>query len=106
VHISDDDLWKGNDFPENAPVIREGKIAQLLRKYSNLFCDISAGSGLHALSRDPKHAKEFIMEFQDRILYARDCFHNRHQEFINSLELPESVLEKIYHGNAERLLEE
>lgn len=106
VHISDDELWKGCEYPENAPVIRDGRIAQLLRKYPNLFCDISAGSGLYALSRDPGHAKDFILEFQDRILYARDCFHNRHQDFINSLELPETVLAKLYHGNAERLLEE
>ena len=106
VHISDDDLWKDNVYPENAPVVREGRISQLLRKYPNLFCDISAGSGLYALSRDPEYAAEFIMEFQDRILYARDCFHNKHQEFINSLGLPQSVLEKLYYGNAERLLEE
>lgn len=107
AHISDDELWKfGSDFPANAPVIREGKIAQLLRKYSNLYCDISAGSGLYALSRDPQYAVEFLMEFQDRVLYARDCFHNRHQEFINSLRLPERVLKKIYSGNAVKLLEE
>lgn len=106
VHISDDDLWKDNVYPENAPVVREGRISQLLRKYPNLFCDISAGSGLYALSRDPEYAAEFIMEFQDRILYARDCFHNKHQEFINSLGLQQSVLEKLYYGNAERLLEE
>ena len=86
-------------------MIREGRIVELLRKYPNLYCDISANSGLIALSRDPEYAVSFITEFQDRILYARDCFHNKHQEFINSLGLSQNILEKIYSGNAARLLE-
>ena len=106
VHISNDDYWKTPDYPSDKPITKDGKITQLLRKYPNLFCDISANSGLHALSRDHKFAKEFFLEFQDRILYARDSFHNNHQEFIYSLDLPESVLTKVFSTNAERLLEE
>ena len=108
VHISDDDRWQDSErYPvgDPIPVKREGALVKLLRKYPNLYCDISANSGLFGLSRDPEYAKEFLVEFQDRVLYARDCFHNRHQEFLNSLGLPESVLAKIYSGNAERLLE-
>ena len=48
---------------------------------------------------------EFLTEFQDRILYARDNFTNFHQEFLNSLDLPESILSKIYYKNAEALLD-
>ena len=59
-----------------------------------------------ALQRDPVFVKEFIDEFQDRFCYARDYFDTRHQEFIKTLDLPQSILEKIYHGNAERLLAE
>lgn len=106
IHISDDELWKKHAYPKNIPVVRDGKVTKLLRKYPNLYCDISAGSGLTALSRDPEHVMDFIMEFQDRILYARDCFHNQHQEFLNAMGLPETILEKIYSGNAERLLAE
>ena len=106
VHISNDDFWKQKDYPTGKPITKDGRISQLLRKYPNLFCDISANSGLHALSRDPKFAKEFFLEFQDRILYARDSFHNNHQDFIYSLELPDSVLTKVFSANAERLLEE
>jgi len=51
------------------------------------------------------YAKKFLLEFQKRILYARDNFSNMHQELINSLDLPLPALENIYHGNAERLLE-
>ena len=57
-----------------------------------------------ALKRDKVHAVEFLTEFQDRIVYARDNFTNNHQEFLNSLDLPESILSKIYHKNAESLI--
>ena len=80
-----------------------GKVVEYLRKYPNLYCDISAGSGCGALSRDPEFAREFLLEFQDRVLYARDYFDNGHQELINSLNLPQPVLDKIYAGNALKL---
>ena len=105
IHISGDDLWRKTVYPpENAEVLPGGRVQELLRKYPNLFCDISAGSGRMALQRDPVHAVKFLTEFQDRILYARDYFDNRHQEFLNSLNLPVSILEKNYHANAEKLL--
>lgn len=106
IHISDDDLYLQRSYPpENAPVTAPGRIAQLLRKYPNLYCDISANSGLKALSRDTGYAVEFLTEFQDRVLYARDNFSNLHQEFLNTLGLPESILSKIYSENAESLIE-
>jgi predicted TIM-barrel fold metal-dependent hydrolase len=79
-------------------------VVAVLRECPNLWCDLSAGSGIGALKRDPGFAKEFLTEFQDRILYARDYFDNVHQEFLNSLDLPEDVLAKIYSGNALRLV--
>jgi len=78
--------------------------AHMLHQYPNLYADLSAGSGLNALKRDPAFAGEFLLEFQDRVMYARDYFDNRHQEFLNSLELPGDVLAKIYAGNALRLV--
>ena len=105
IHISDDDLYKKCSYPaSDFPVTETGRITQLLRKYPNLYCDISAGSGLKALNRDKVHAIKFLTEFQDRVLYARDNFTNSHQEFLNSLGLPETVLSKIYHKNAESLI--
>ena len=85
-------------------VIPGGKLIEMLRKYPNLYCDLSAGSGCNALKRDPEFAVEFLTEFQDRVLYGRDYFDNEHQEFINSLGLPTSILEKIYSGNALKLV--
>lgn len=107
IHIADDDLWKTMRYPKpGTPVAKEGRIAELLRKYPNLYCDISAGSGALAFSRDPAYARRFLTEFQDRVCYARDYFDNVHQEFLNSLGLPTKILEKIYAENAEKLLEE
>ena len=88
------------------PVLPGGRIPELLRKYPNLYCDISAGSGRLALSRDLDFTRKFLIEFHDRILYARDYFDNKHQELLNSLSLPVPVLEDIYFRNAERLLAE
>lgn len=101
-HISNDDLGLTTSYPKG-PVIPGGKIEELLAKYPNLYCDCSAGSCHNALTRDLAYTKEFVLRFQDRLLYARDCFENMHQELFNALDLPQTVLEKIYHLNAERL---
>ena len=106
IHISNDDLWKTNSYPnvEKDKIVPGGEVVRLLRTYPNLCCDISAGSGRMALSRDKQFSKELLIEFQDRFLYARDCFDNLHQELLHSLDLPETVLEKILGGNAQRLV--
>jgi len=107
IHISGDDLYKTIQYPpDNAPVLPGGRTVELLEKYPNLYCDISAGSGCRALKRDPGFARKFLAEYQDRVLYARDYFDNQHQEFLNSLDLPESILRKIYALNAEKLTAE
>jgi len=105
VHISNDDIYQKPGYQvDDMPVVRNGRITELLRKYPNLYCDISANSGLKALKRDTKHAVEFLTEFQDRVLYARDNFTGLHREFLDSLDLPEDILTKIYSKNAESLL--
>jgi predicted TIM-barrel fold metal-dependent hydrolase len=103
AHISGDDKYNKENYPKG-PVLPGGKLIEILKKYPNLYCDISAGSGHNALSRDPKFAAKFLTEFQDRILYGRDCFRNIHQEFLNSLGLSNEILNKIYSGNALRLV--
>lgn len=102
-HISGDDKYDREPYP-SGEVVPGGKIIDMLGKYPNLYCDISAGSGCNAFKRDTGFAKKFLMEFQDRVLYARDDFHNNHQELLNSLELPDEVLEKIYSENALKLV--
>jgi predicted TIM-barrel fold metal-dependent hydrolase len=103
AHISADEQYKTGSYPKGK-VIPGGKLITLLRKYPNLYCDLSAGSGYNALNRDTVFAKEFLIEFQDRVLYARDYFDNCHQELLNSLNLPKEVLDKIYFKNAVKLV--
>ncbi|MEK6797321.1 MAG: amidohydrolase family protein [Spirochaetota bacterium] len=103
AHISGDDQYDKSPYPKG-PIVPGGKMIAMLRRYPNLCCDMSAGSGLNALMRDAPFAKEFLIEFQDRVLYARDQFDNKHQEFLNSLGLPKDVLEKLYSGNAQKLV--
>lgn len=105
AHISKDELYKTEYYPEG-PVIPGGKLVNMLRTYPNLYCDISAGSGINALKRDPEFGKNFLIEFQDRILYGRDFFDNNHQEFINAAGLPDEVREKIYYKNSLKLVPE
>ncbi|MFA5204525.1 MAG: amidohydrolase family protein [Lentisphaeria bacterium] len=50
----------------------EGVVPRLLRRFGNLYGDLSAGSGGNALMRDPEYAVTFIHEFQDRLLFGID----------------------------------
>ena len=65
---------------------------------------MSAGSGFFNLSRDLDYTYHLFTTYPERFLYARDYFDSRHQELIESLNLPKDVKELIYHGNAERLV--
>lgn len=52
--------------------VQEGTVVRLMRECPNLYCDLSAGSGYNALSRDPEFGYRFIEEFSDRLLYGTD----------------------------------
>ena len=41
--------------------------------YPNMFGDLSAGSGLNALTRDEDYTREFLTRHQDKFLYGSDC---------------------------------
>ncbi len=105
AHISGDDQFDKTPYP-TGKVQPGGKLVEMLEKYPNLYCDMSAGSGCRALKRDPEFAREFLITWQDRVLYARDYFDNIHQEFLNTLDLPQDVLDKIYYKNALKLIHE
>ena len=59
-----------NGYPKGK--VKEGRVAELMREYGNLYCDLSAGSGANAMMRDPEYAAKFITEFSDRICYGTD----------------------------------
>lgn len=52
--------------------IIDGRIAELMRNYDNIYCETSAGSGANALMRDPEYTAKFFEEFSDRIMYGCD----------------------------------
>jgi len=54
------------------PVKEEGVVPKLMRRYGNLYGDLSAGSGFNSLNRDHDHAVKFLNEFQDRLLFGTD----------------------------------
>jgi len=103
AHISGDDRAAAESYP-TGPVVPGGRVPELLRKYPNLWCDLSAGSGYNALARDKDHAVRFINEFQDRLLFARDYFDTRLYDLLMELDLTDEVRRKIFRENAERLL--
>lgn len=50
-----------------------GLTDRLLADYPNMFGDLSAGSGLNALTRDEEFTRGFLERHQDKLLYGSDC---------------------------------
>jgi predicted TIM-barrel fold metal-dependent hydrolase len=98
---------------------------QMLDKLPNMYTDIAAHIG--TLGRLPYSSRRFIIDYQDRILFGTDIqptaagyqpyfrFLETADEYfqaqpgqplprIYGLDLPNKVLEKIYHLNAERII--
>jgi predicted TIM-barrel fold metal-dependent hydrolase len=50
-----------------------GLTDRYLQDYPNMYGDLSAGSGLNALTRDEEHTREFFRRHQDKLLYGSDC---------------------------------
>ena len=44
-----------------------------LAEYPNIYGDLSAGSGLGALTRDPAFGKDFVLRHRSKLLWATDC---------------------------------
>lgn len=101
--ISGDAAGQSAGFPDG-PVVEGGTLYRLFEECPNLYADLSAGSGLTALKRDPTHARKFLERFQDRLLFGRDYYGQELHEFLSQHELPAGVTEKIYYLNAEKLL--
>jgi predicted TIM-barrel fold metal-dependent hydrolase len=85
-----------------------------MRKYENLYGDLSAGSGWGALARDEEYAATFMNEFQDRLMYGTDICSSSGKlpaplkEFMIKLrdegKISEAVFQKIARENAIRVL--
>jgi predicted TIM-barrel fold metal-dependent hydrolase len=88
----------------NAPITPGGRLFRLFDEYPNLYADLSAGSGLTALRRDPAHAQKFVERYADRLLFGRDIYGGDLQAFLKTLELPQQIAQKLFHDNARQLL--
>ena len=95
--------------PPAGPIKEEGVMPKLMRRYPNLYGELSDASV--ALGRDPVYGPRFLDEFQDRILFGTDyCSVNMPfptmeliLEWRNTRKITESVFNKIARGNAVRL---
>ncbi len=105
ANISGDGKAETENYPKG-PVVPGGKTVEMMRKYDTLYADLSAGSAMGAISRDPEFGKGFLIEFQDRLLFARDQFHMELMDFLKGLELPKEALEKIAYKNAQKLVKD
>jgi predicted TIM-barrel fold metal-dependent hydrolase len=109
------------NWPENLDYV-----SQELDRYPNMYVEFGAREA--ELGRQPKRSRKFFMDYQDRIMFGTDngpeegMYQNYFRwletgdEYfdywgypgqgrwkIYGMELPDSVLEKVYHGNADNL---
>ena len=109
------------NWPENLDAV-----SAWLKKYPNMSVEFGAREA--ELGRQPRRARQFFMEFQDRIMFGTDSepdpkmyanyfrwletadeyfeywgYPGQGRWEIYGMELPDEVLEKVYHKNAERV---
>jgi uncharacterized protein len=100
--ISGDAATAKGGYP-SGKIAPGGKIKRLLRKYDNLYADLSASSGLNAMKRDARHAKRFLTRFHKQVLYGTDIYWRDHLDFLNGLGVDKAVLANILGRNAAKL---
>jgi predicted TIM-barrel fold metal-dependent hydrolase len=95
------------------PVTAGGLTDRYLRDYPNMYGDLSAGSGLNALTRDEAFTRGFLERHQDKLLYGSDC--NDHVgsgekcqgaqtiAAVRRLSVNRGIERKLLHDNAMRV---
>ena len=103
------------------PVVPGGLSDRWLGEFPNLYCDLSAGSGLNGLTRDPEFTRGFLERHSRKLLWATDCpcrdgrgdWGDRGQQqcyaekslpVVRELAPSTEVFDLITRGNAERIL--
>lgn len=103
ILIAHSDWWKN---------LGDGTCDRLLRKYPNLYADLSCTVGRSNIGRDKEFARAFLIRNADKLLFGTDSGwwslgegKKPAPEFslIDELKLPKEIEDKICHGNAERL---
>jgi predicted TIM-barrel fold metal-dependent hydrolase len=102
-------------------------VSDLLNRHPNVVVEI--GARVAELGRQPRRARRFFLEYQDRILFGTDFsvseeMYRNHFRWLETadeyfdywsapeqgrwkiygIDLPDEVLEKVYHRNAEKIL--
>ena len=108
--------WMGNDLD---------RLGSLMDEMPNMYTEL--GAVLAELGRQPKHAREFLIKYQDRVLMGKDSwapeeyhvyfrvfetgdeyfnyYRKRHAHWkMYGLELPDETLEHIYYKNALKII--
>jgi predicted TIM-barrel fold metal-dependent hydrolase len=130
-------------FAAQSEIHRLDNLARWFDTYPNFNIDTSSARWVsRELSKDPKKAREFIIKYQDRIVFGTDCVTWRPERdyyegrylalrllletdvehrplpfidadtvdtggtFINGLNLPKDVLQKIYWDNLHQFFSE
>ena len=109
--ISGDDQYRG--YPKG-PVEPNGPVVRLLETYPHLYGDVSAGSGLNAMTRDIEFTKGFMEKFQDQLMFGLDLCRLIPEtqvtlsEFLDNLladgSISQTVYDKICWDNAAKNL--
>jgi predicted TIM-barrel fold metal-dependent hydrolase len=96
------------------PVTPGGLTDRYLADYPNMFGDLSAGSGLNALTRDEDFTRGFLERHQSKLLFGSDCSDHdgsgsRCQgsqtiATIRRLAATPAIVRKLLYGNAKQLL--
>ncbi len=107
--------WHANDL---------GRLGKLLTAYPNVYTEV--GAVLYDIGRQPRVAHDFFIKFQDRILFGKDSFQPEEYPYywrvfetrddyfdyyrdyhaswkLYGIDLPDSVLRKVYSQNALRI---
>ncbi|MEA1785349.1 amidohydrolase family protein [Arenibacter sp. GZD96] len=108
--------WYANDLDT---------LGKLMDKYPNM--SVGIGAIIAELGRQPRHARQFFITYQDRILFGKDSwipeefptyfrvletadeyfpYHKKYHAFwaMYGLDLPDNVLRKVYYENALKLI--
>ncbi|HCG76392.1 TPA: hypothetical protein DEW49_00590 [bacterium] len=94
------------------PVKSPGRVPELLKKYPNLYGDLSAGSGFNAISRDSEFGYRFLEEFRDKLLFGTDICHINQdapivlyfKKALAESKISQTAYEKITEGNAKKII--
>jgi len=122
IFIGHAQTWWANidkNHKDQSVLFPDGKVTpggwtdQLLSNYPNMYGDLSAGSGLNALTRDEEHTIGFLERHQDKLLFGSDCADSYGHgpncqgaqtiEVIRKLSSSKTVERKLLFENAQQL---